>query len=75
MPHINVTSNNVLTYEDIKMASRMIQYDNYKEIYDTVNHLTGISRVFKTQQCLENPKFSNSSKRTLKQVLKDLEDV
>jgi len=76
MNHINSASNNnQLTYDDIKRASRILAYDGYEEIYNVISNLNGISRIFESKYYLESSKISMSRKRTIKQVLKDLENV
>ena len=75
MKHINSASNNhQLTYDDIKRVSRILSYENYSELYDILSNLNGISRIFKAQQYLEDSKILTNKKRTINQILKDLED-
>ena len=71
----SASNNNQLTYDDIKRASRILAYDGYEEIYNVISNLNGISRIFESQYYLESSKISMSRKRTIKQVLKDLENV
>ena len=76
MKHINSASNNhQLTYDDIKRVSRILSYENYSELYDILSSLNGISRIFKAQQYLEDPKTSINKKCTIKRVIQDLEDI
>ena len=71
---ITATNGQVLTYKDLLMATRQIQYPGYGLALARLRNMNSdIERVFSLQRSIDH--YEGTAKAaTLKQVLKDLQD-